>query len=76
MEALGLMGFKSHYHISQTLTVTELTKHQSQKLVPAGEMFDILVPIIFASEVVEMIPIKKCYQLREYKLIMKHMQTI
>ena len=53
------MGFKSHYHIAQTLTVTELTEHQSKKLVPAGEVLDILVTIIFASEIIEVIPIKK-----------------
>ena len=59
VETLGPMGFKSHYHIAQTLTVTELTEHQSKKLVPAGEVLDILVTIIFASEIIEVIPIKK-----------------
>jgi hypothetical protein len=59
VETLGPMGFKSHYHIAQTLTVTELTEHQSKKLVPAGEALDILVTIIFASEIIEVIPIKK-----------------
>ena len=56
---LGPMGFYSHYHIAQTLTVTELAEHQCQKLVPAGEVLDILVTIIFASEIIEVIPIKK-----------------
>ena len=49
----------SHYHIAQTLTVTELSEHQSKKLVPAGEMLDITVTVIFASEIIEVIPIKK-----------------
>ena len=60
------MGLKSHNHVSQTLTVTELPEHLCKKLVPASEVLDILFPIIFASEIVEMIPIKKCYQLQTY----------
>ena len=42
--------------------VTELSDHQSKKQVPAGGMLDILVSIIFASEIVEVIPIKKYRQ--------------
>ena len=45
----------SHYHVAQTLTVTELTKHQSQKLVPAGEMLDITVLIILVNKVTELV---------------------
>ena len=36
VEALGVMGFKSDYQISQSLTVTEQTEHQCKKLVPTG----------------------------------------
>ena len=53
------MGLKSHNQVSKTLTVTELTEHQRKKLVPAGEVLDILVTIIFDSEIIEVIPIKK-----------------
>ena len=35
----------------------------------------ILVTIIFASEIIEVIPIKKCRQPREYKLVLKHIQA-
>ena len=76
MEAFGLMGFKDHYQVTKALAITELTKHQSQKLVPASELLDILVTIVFASEIVEVIPIKKCRQLREYKLVLKHIQAV
>ena len=47
---------------SEVFMVTELSDHQSKKQVPAGGMLDILVSIIFASEIVEVIPIKKYRQ--------------
>ena len=55
VEALGPMGFYSHYHIAQTLTVTELAEHQSKKLVPAGEMLDITIPVILVNKVAELV---------------------
>ena len=69
------MGFKSHNQVSKTLTVTELPEHQSKKLVPAGEMFDILVATIFAGEIIEVIPIEERCYLRKDKLILKHIQA-
>ena len=49
VEALGLMGFKSHYQVSKTLTGDELPEHQYKKLVPARQMLDITVSIILIS---------------------------
>ena len=54
-EALGLMGFKSHNQISKTLTIAEFAEHQCKKLVPAGEMFDILVTNILVNKVAELV---------------------
>ena len=75
MEALGLMGFKSDYQVSQALTVSELSVHQSKELVPAGEMFDILVTIIFGSQTIKLATIEKRGKLREHELVLIHMQT-
>ena len=75
MEALGLMGFKSHYQVSQALTVTELPEHQCGQLVPAGKMFDILVTIIFGSQTIKLATIEKRGKLREHELVLIHMQT-
>jgi hypothetical protein len=49
------MGFKSHYQVSQALTVTELPEHQCEKLVPAGEMFDITVPIVLVNKTADLV---------------------
>ena len=76
METLGTMRSDCHNHIAQTLTITELPEHQCQKLVPAGEMLDILVTFVFADEIVEMVPVKECCQLGEYKLVFEHKQSL
>ena len=76
MIALCLMGLQDGYQITKTLTIAELSKHQSQQLIPASEMLDVFVNTIFADEVVEVIPVKESYQLREHILVLIHMQTI
>ena len=70
------MGLQDGYQITKTLTIAELSKHQSQQLIPASEMLDVFVTAIFADEVVEVIPVKESYQLREHVLVLIHMQTI
>ena len=67
------MGFKSHYHVSQALTVAELSEHQSKKLVPAGEMLDITVTVILVNKTAELVIVQKLYQLGEYIFVLVHL---
>ena len=67
------MGFKSHYHVSQAFTVTELSEHQSKKLVPAGEMLDITVTVILVNKTAELVIVQKLYQLSEYIFVLVHL---
>ena len=39
-------------------------------------MLDILVTFVFADEIVEMVPVKECCQLGEYKLVFEHKQSL
>jgi hypothetical protein len=64
------------YQVAQTLTITELSEHQSKEFIPASEVFDILVTIILADKIVEAIPIKECRQQNEYELVLEHMQSM
>ena len=73
MVALGLMGFKSHYQVSQDLTVTELSEHQSKKLIPAGVMLDIMVSIVLVNKTAELVIVQKLYQLGEYIFVFVHL---
>jgi hypothetical protein len=75
MEALGLRGFKSHYHASQALTVTELAEHQRKELAPAGKMLDITVPGILGNKA-GLVIIQKFYQLGEYIFNLLILQSI
>ena len=67
------MGLKSHNQVSKTLTVTELTEHQRKKLVPAGEMLDITVPVILVNKATELVIIQKLYQLGEHIFVFVHL---
>lgn len=66
------MGFEGHYQVSQALTVAELPEHQCKKLVPAGEMLDITVPIILVNKATELVIVQKLYQLGEYIFVFIH----
>jgi hypothetical protein len=46
MIALGVMSIKGNYPISQTLTIGELTEHQSKQLIPTSELLYVPIPLI------------------------------
>ena len=73
MVALGLVGFKSRDQVSQALTVTELSEHQSKELIPAGEMLDITVTVILVNKTAELVIVQKLYQLGEYIFVLVHL---
>jgi hypothetical protein len=68
------MGFKSHYHIAQTFSVAELPEHQSQKLVPAGQMLDITVTVILVNKMAELVIFQILKQLGEYVFVLLILQ--
>ena len=43
--------------------------------VPASKMLDILITIIFGSQTIKLTAVEKRCELREYELILVHMQT-
>ena len=62
--------------VSHALTIAQLTKHQRKELVPTCEVLPVFVACILANKIIEVIPVKKCYQLSENVLVLIHMQTI
>ena len=56
---LLVMGFQRYDQVPQTLTIGQLAEHQDEQLVPACEVLDILVAIVFADKVVEVISIQE-----------------
>ena len=67
------MGFEGHYQVSQALTVTELSEHQSKELIPAGKMLDITVTVILVNKTAELVIVQKLYQLSEYIFVLVHL---
>lgn len=74
--ALLVMCLYGDNQVSHALTIAQLSEHQRKELVPTCEMLHIFVASIFANEIIEVIPIEKCYQLRENVLVLIHMLTI
>ena len=56
---LLVMGFQRYDQVTQALAIGQSAKHQDEQLVPAREVLDILVAVVFADKVVEVIPIQK-----------------
>ena len=54
-----MVCFKGNHEIPQTFPIGELTEYQGKQLVPASEMFHILVSIIFAHDVVKLVPVEE-----------------
>ena len=65
MIALLVMCLYGDNQVSHALAITQLAKHQRKELVPTCEVFHVFVASILANKIIEVIPIKKCYQLSE-----------
>ena len=53
------MGFQCDNQVAQAFTVTELAKYHDKQLVPAGEVLDIMAPLVLANKVVEQASVQK-----------------
>ncbi|OFX55634.1 MAG: hypothetical protein A2W86_07230 [Bacteroidetes bacterium GWD2_45_23] len=66
------MSIKSNDQISQTISVTQLTKHHCKELIPTSEMLHIFVAIILANDAVKLASIQKRSNLSKNELILEH----
>jgi hypothetical protein len=76
MVTLGIMSLQNSYQVTQALAITKLPKHQSKELVPASEVLDITVTRVFASQIIEVIPVEKCHQLSKNVFVLIHMRSV
>ena len=68
------MGIQCNYQVAKTFTIAELSKHHSKELVPACEMFDISVTIVFAYVIIKLSSVQKYGKLRKNVSVLVHMQ--
>ena len=54
-----------HRKVPKALSLAELTKHQYQKLIPAGKRLYIAVTIVFCNKSIELASVQKGSNLRE-----------
>ena len=59
------MSLQGHNQVTQALTITELSEHQSKELIPTSKMLDVAIPIVLVNKVTELVAIQKLYQLSE-----------
>ena len=69
----GCMSLSCQDNITKTFTVGKLTEHQDCKLVPAGKLLDITIPIVFVCKSEEYILIDEVLKLREHVFSFMHM---
>src|SRR5256886_16103630 len=46
MIVLGLLGTKTSFDIAETFAIGELSKSQTEELIPAGEIFDVAIALV------------------------------
>lgn len=66
------MCFKSNNQISQTLSITQLTKHHCMQLIPTSEMLHITLSIILADIVVKLSSVQKSGELGKNVFVLEH----
>ena len=75
MIALLIMCLDGNNQITQTLAITQLTKHQRKELVPTCEVLHIVVTFILIYNVTELVVVQKLNQLSEDVFWLVHMQS-
>jgi hypothetical protein len=59
MILLAAKSFKNHNQITETLPITELSKHHSKYLIPTSEVLHIFVAVVLVNIVVKLSSVQK-----------------
>mgnify|MGYP001328468049 FL=1 len=62
---LGLLGAQTGFDIAKTFAVGELSKGQTQELIPAGEILDVAIAVVTIDAKLKLVGRKQVHQLRE-----------
>ncbi len=66
MIQLGLLGAQTGFDIAKTFAVRELSKGQTQELIPAREIFDVAIALIAIDANLKLVGREKIHKLREH----------
>jgi hypothetical protein len=63
---LGLLGAQAGFDIAKTFAVRELSKGQTQELIPTREIFDVAIALIAIDANLKLVGREKIHKLREH----------
>jgi hypothetical protein len=62
---LGLLGAQASFDIAKTFAVSELSKGETKKLIPAGKLFDVAMALISIDANLKLVGREKIHELRK-----------
>jgi len=65
MIELGLLGTKTSFDIAETFAIGELSKGQTEELIPAGEIFDVAIALVAIDANLKLVGGEEVYELRK-----------
>src|SRR5262245_45478568 len=72
MIQLMTLRTQTHFYISQTFPICELSEGHSKKLIPTSEALGVSVAIVASNATTELVVRKKLHELSEYSLSLVH----
>jgi hypothetical protein len=65
MIELGLLSTKTGFDIAETFAISELSKGQTEELIPAGEIFDVAIALVPIDANLKLVSGEEFHELRE-----------
>ena len=65
MIELGLLSTKTSFDIAEAFAISELSKGQTEELIPAGEIFDVAIALVPIDANLKLVGGKEVHELRE-----------
>jgi len=65
MIELGLLSTKTSFAIAEAFAISELSKGQTEELIPAGEIFDVAIALVPIDANLKLVGGKEVHELRE-----------
>ena len=67
MIELGLLGTKTSFDIAETLAISELSKCQTEELIPAGKIFDLAIALVSIDANLKLVGWEELREFREVR---------
>src|SRR5204862_5174038 len=72
MIELGLLSTKTSFDIAEAFAISELSKGQTEELIPAGEILDVAIALVPIDANLKLVGGKEFHELRENRSALVH----